>query len=402
MALSGRPAEAYATLALAEGLAAALPGVRTRPEHGLRASRVLYHKPEIARQARTDNPVLRALHDEKKRPGSRVGSSGGGSDATLGAFLIVVAKAEAPAPAQDASPAPAQDASPTSPQATQGGMGEADIVFVLERAPSSAESAALRTLLCGDGAGCFNAVIVPAPAPAALDEVSGSEPAVALGSAPVTPTDQSTARVGGVVPSPERASGRANAACYLLCEVTADARWLLHKLVQLELNARALALGALGRGVSEAWAIPPHEVALVVAAVGVATPLGAPSSQQAPRVVAFIAAHLPFVAHMRTTGRLFFLGLGEEGRNTNVIVANLLLSSVALTASVEALKEDVAALKGDVAALKEDVAALKGDVAALKHNVAEILSLLRVDRPAVRATWLSRIWRRLTGGAAVR
>ena len=383
MALSGRPAEAYATLALAEGLAAALPGVRARPEHGLRTSRVLYHQPEIARQARTNNPVLRALHDEKKRPGSRVGSSGGGSDATtLGAFLIVVEADSSEAQA------PAQDASPTSPPATQGGVGEADIVFVLERAPSSAESAALRTLLCGDGAGCFNAVIMPAPAPAALDEISGSEPAVALGSAPVTPTDQSTARVGGVVPSPERASGRANAACYLLCEVTADARWLLHKLVQLELNARALALGALGRGVSEAWAIPPHEVALVVAAVGVATPLGAPSSQQAPRVVAFIAAHLPFVAHMRTTGRLFFLGLGEEGRNTNVIVANLLLSSVALTASVEALKEDVAALKGDVA--------------ALKHNVAEILSLLRVDRPAVRATWLSRIWRRLTGGAAVR
>ena len=45
MALSGRPAEAYATLALAEGLAAALPGVRARPEHGLRASRVLYHQP---------------------------------------------------------------------------------------------------------------------------------------------------------------------------------------------------------------------------------------------------------------------------------------------------------------------------------------------------------------------
>ena len=382
MALSGRPAEAYATLALAEGLAAALPGVRTRPERGLRASRILSHQPEISRLARDRDPALAALHDAKKRAGGRGGGGGGGGgglDATtLDAFLAVAAAhAQGPLPA-----------SPTS-QASQGGVGEADIVFVLERAPSSAESAALRTLLSEAlrGADCFDALMpAPAPPPAALDEAPGSDPATAPGSDPATPPGQSTAaRVGpadlrGVVPSPERAPERVNAACYLLCEVTADARWLLHKLVQLELNARALALSALGKAVSEAWEIAPHEIALIVATVGVAAPLLAvPSRQQAPRVVGFIQTHLPFVAHMHATGRLCFMDLREEGHNTNVIVANLLLSNVALTSSHEALASSHEALTSSFEALA-------ADVAALKRDVAEILSLLRADRAAVPAT----------------
>ena len=361
MALSGRPAEACATLALAEGLAAALPGVRTRPERGLRASRVLPHLPEMARLSRCLNPVLLALHGAKNRAGGRQLRSGGGSDTTtLDAFLNV---AEGPI---------GLPSSPTSP-ASQSGAGEADIVFVLERAPSSVENAALRSLLFEAlrGADCFEA-FWPVPHPAALGEARSSDP--------TTPPDHVT-RVGPaasrVVPSPERASGRENVACYLLCEVTTDARWLLHKLIQLELNARALAMRVLDKAVSEAWVIPPCDVALVVAMVGVAIPLGAPSSQQAPRVVRFLA-HLPFLEHMHDTGRLFFLGLGEDEHITNVIVANMLLSNMAIM-------EDVATLKSDVATLKSDVAALKSDVAAPKSDVADILTLLRAGRSVVHA-----------------
>ena len=141
----------------------------------------------------------------------------------------------------------------------------------------------------------------------------------------------------------------------------------------MELNARALALRALERTPDKAWEIPPCDVALVVAVVGVAIPLGAPSSQQASRVVHFLA-QLPFLAHMRSTGRLFFLGLREEEHNTNAIVANMLLSNMAITEDVATLKSDVATLKSDVATLKSDMATVKSDVATLKSDMATVKS----------------------------
>ena len=368
MAHSGRPAEAYATLVLTEGLATALPGVRTRPERGptLRhASRAIDGQPELATLARARSPALQALHDAK-----RIASRRGADATSLDAFLAVVSAATtSPPAAPPASPtapvSPATSQAPVSPPASsQSGVGEADIVFVLERAPSHSEHAALRTFMFETllAADCRRAFVVPVPPSA------DAAPSGAPGSDPTTPPGQTTTCVGaaglpGVLPSPERASGCANSTCYLLCEVTADARWLLHKLVQLELNARALALRALETGVGEALDILPCDVARVVAVVGVAAPLGLLSLQLAERVVKFIRAQLPFLAHMLSAGSLFFLGLGIEGHNTNVIVANLLLSHMALA-------DDVAALKGDVAEIK-------GDVAAIKGRLDDIMTILR-------------------------
>ena len=185
-----------------------------------------------------------------------------------------------------------------------------------------------------------------------------------------------------MLPSPERAPGRANATCYLLCEVTADARWLLHKLVQLELNARALALSALGTGVGEAWDIPSSKLAHVVALVGIAAPLGVLSEQQAPRVVKFITGHLPFLAHMLIEGRLFFLSLGLEGHNTNVIVANLLLANMVMADDMVAVKRGLAEIKGEVALLRSETKNGMSEIVALlrseiKNGMSEIVALLR-------------------------
>ena len=386
MAHSGRPAEVYATLLLTEALAAALPGVRTRPERGpaLHASRRLRHLPEIAMRARDCFPVLQALHDAKTRTGRQRGGGGGGAG-TLDAFLDVAVAAAAISPSDEpattsspASPAPqggAEEALPASP-APQGGTGEADIVFVLERPPSQAEHVALRAVLSEAlrEADCRDA-FTPASPSAAAPEAPGSEP--------TTPPGQSTARaelagLSDMLPSPERAPGVANASCYLLCEVTADARWLLHKLVQLELNARALALAALGRGASEAWGITPRDLASVVALVGVAAPLGVLSAQQARRLVVFIHGHLPFLAHMFTSRRLFFLSLGVEGHYTNVMVANLLFAHMVMA--------------DDMAAVKLDVAEIKGEMAELKGNVAEILAILqaRGNLPPLARRWCCR------------
>jgi hypothetical protein len=258
-------------------------------------------------------------------------------------------------------------------------------VFVLERPPSQAEHAVLRDLLSEAlrEADCRDAFTPAPPSAAACAEAPGS--------APITPPAQSTARtelagLRGVLPSPERATGAANASCYLLCEVTADVRWLLHKLVQLELNARALALAALGRSASEAWGISSVDLESVVALVGIAAPLGVLSAQQARRVVAFIHAHLPFLAHMFMLKRLFFLSLGVEGHNTNVMVAHLLLAHAVMT-------DDMAAVKRDVAGIKSEMAELKGEMAGIKGQVAEILALLQAPgdlSPLARRWWCRR------------
>ena len=78
----------------------------------------------------------------------------------------------------------------------------------------------------------------------------------------------SGAVAGGGDPAGERGDGAGNTSCYVLGEVTADQCFLLHKLVQLEYNGRALAARALHLTTAEgAASAPAEDVASVITLV---------------------------------------------------------------------------------------------------------------------------------------
>lgn len=246
---------------------------------------------------------------------------------------------------------PASAGSPASPSPAgdslqQDGDGQADIVLVLPSALGDARVSALSSAL---------ATLLPSgEAYARLAScMRHSEPAYAPpDGAPTTPTDQPTS-AGQVdkLASPLRdgAAGAVNTTCFLFCEVTADARLLLHKLVQLEVNARALAANARGWvSVESAFSMAPDVVGEVVTLVGVAAPLGNLNTQVLGRVLKFVEDNLPFVHYMLKQQRLVWVHLADEMRNSHMATASLLTRMEVVERKLEVVERKLDALSAAI------------------------------------------------------
>jgi hypothetical protein len=283
-------------------------------------------------------------------------------------------------------------------------LGEADVVFVVERALSDDE-AALATQFCRGLRDEWDedAVLALMPPPT-QDAGAAATSRPRGGGAAVTPPPRGGGRAsgdagagagesppaacrgngdGGVggVPSPLRLPGGvpgalANASCYALLEATTDEKRLLSKLAQLETNARALAARALDlHGAPAARDADPAAIAEVVTMIGVAAPFSSTawSEELAGRVRAFISANLPFVEHMSQVGRLLFMQLGNEHRQVGAVVASLLFAQENTQRQVGALRvavdEQVGALR---VAVDEQVGALRVAVGTMQASLVEI------------------------------
>ena len=383
--MAGLPAEAAATVHMSRFLAHA--GIAARPdgEDVRKAARALPGAPAIASAARSESPALVKLHQLTKAAGP---------PHSLDAQLRLLA---------DAPPAPS---SPLGRAPSWAELGEADVVFVVERALSD-EEAALAVQYCRDLRDEWDegAALELMPRPATQDAGAAVTSPPHGGGAAVTPpprgggrasgdagagADESPPHAGGSaacrgghhgdggvggVPSPLRrrpggAPGAlANASCYVLLEATTDEKRLLSKLAQLETNSRALAARTLGvQGAPAARDLGPAAIAEVVTVIGVAAPFSSAawSGALAKQVRAFTSTNLPFVNHMSLAGRLLYMQLGNEHRQVGAVVASLLYAQ-------ENTQRQVSALR---VAVDEQVGALRVVVGTMQASLEEIRRLL--------------------------
>jgi hypothetical protein len=166
----------------------------------------------------------------------------------------------------------------------------------------------------------------------------------------------------GSAPSPQSSAAPPNESCYVLCEVTTNPTYLLHKLLQLEVHARALAMRPLRLSHEGAVGAPPGDLAgvvtlLVVACKGLESSLssGSPSSRVSDKVRSFVLENLPFVAHMWRAGRLLWADLAPDECQGNGAVAELLLAGDVMRHRMDSLDSRMGRLEGRMGSLEEEV-----------------------------------------------